>query len=149
MITYTKGNIFDAGTQAIVNTVNCVGVMGAGLAKQFRIRYPDNFKEYYDACVEDELTTGRVLVTHNLDRDFVYIVNFPTKDHFKDDSKMEYITQGLTAMKAEMSRLNIESIAIPALGCGLGNLEWKTVKEQIELTLSDCECRIVVYEPLS
>ena len=148
MIQYTKGNIFAAKTQAIVNAVNCVGVMGAGLAKQFRLKYPDNFKEYYDACVEDEFTTGRVLVTHNPDRDFEYIINFPTKDHFKDDSKMEYIIEGLKAMKEELNRLNIESVAIPALGCGLGKLEWNFVKIQISYILADCNCKIFVYEPL-
>ena len=117
---------------AIVNTVNCVGVMGKGIALQFKRRWLTNFTEYAAACKVGEIRPGRMFI-HALD-DLVpphYIVNFPTKDHWRDASKIQCIEAGLVDLVAQVRRLRIRSIAIPPLGCGNGGLDWTDVRPLI------------------
>ena len=138
MITYVKGNILYDQADAIINTVNTVGVMGKGLALQFKKAFPENFKIYKTACDHEQLVTGKVLSVslESLSAPY-YIINFPTKAHWKGKSKVEYIEQGLEDLKKEVSRLALKSVAIPALGSGLGGLPWPQVEELINRHLRD------------
>ncbi len=150
MFTYVKGNIILANAEALVNTVNCVGIMGKGIALQFKKAFPETyFNAYKKACRTGELKPGKVQVWAT--GSFVnpkYIINFPTKMHWKAKSKYEYIESGLETLKQEIKRLGIRSIAIPPLGSGLGGLEWAKVKKMIEKALSDMpDVEVLVYEP--
>lgn len=148
MIKYTKGNLLEANAQALVNTVNTVGVMGKGIALQFKNRFPNNYKEYRAACKAGTFKTGQVLIVKEGDLlNQKIIVNFPTKSHWKEKSKYEYITTGLIALKKAINDYNIESIAIPPLGCGNGGLDWSVVKEMIEKELNNLKTNIYVFEP--
>lgn len=149
MIQYTTGDLFAADTQALVNPVNTAGVMGRGLAMEFKKRFPGNFRYYLDACRKGEVRTGKILVyTYDCAGHRKYIVNFPTKQHWKYPSKMEYIESGLKDFVAAISAYGIESIAVPPLGCGAGRLAWMSVRPLIEHYLNRCgNTRIVVYEP--
>lgn len=146
MITYQTGNILHDQADAIINTVNTVGVMGKGLALQFKKAFPDNFKQYKKACDDHSLATGNVLsVSLNSISAPFYVINFPTKAHWKEKSKLEYIEQGLESLKAEVQRLGLKSVAIPALGSGLGGLPWQQVEQLIQRSLStvtDVEWRV-------
>lgn len=138
MITYQTGNILYDQADAIINTVNTVGVMGKGLALQFKKAFPDNFKVYKKACDDKSLVTGQVLsVSLNSMNAPYYVINFPTKAHWKGQSKLEYIAQGLESLKAEVKRLELNSVAIPALGSGLGGLPWQQVEQLIQDSLSE------------
>lgn len=145
MIHFVKGNIFESNAQALVNAVNTVGVMGKGIALEFKNRYPENYTVYKTACDKGTLKTGSVLAV--TESDGKTIINFPTKAHWKDASKNEYIVEGLIALKYKIVQLNIDSIALPALGCGLGGLKWENVKTFIETELSGINADIYVYEP--
>lgn len=150
MIEFTKGNILQADTEALVNTVNCVGVMGRGVALQFKNAYPLNFKEYKKACDHGDVVPGSMLIheTGTLTNP-KYIINFPTKRHWKGKSRIEDIDSGLIALTKEIKARNITSIAIPPLGSGLGGLSWKIVRSRIEEKLSKLDhVDIVVYEPI-
>jgi O-acetyl-ADP-ribose deacetylase (regulator of RNase III) len=149
-ITYKIGNIFDNPTQALVNPVNCVGVMGKGLALEFKKRFPDNFNHYAKCCKSNILRLG-IILPYKIENTNIfpeYIINFPTKYHWKDNSHMESIMSGLTCTITYAITEDIKSISIPALGCGLGGLHWGEVKEYI-----DDACRsvddidFVVFEP--
>ncbi|SDM10995.1 O-acetyl-ADP-ribose deacetylase (regulator of RNase III), contains Macro domain [Catalinimonas alkaloidigena] len=148
MIHYTKGNLLESKAEALVNTVNTVGVMGKGIALQFKEQYPHNFKVYKRACEQKELTVGQLLIveeeTLNGRRS---IINFPTKAHWKGKSKYEYIESGLQALTAEIKARGFQSVALPPLGCGNGGLEWPRVKALIEQYLHDSPADIWVYEP--
>ena len=129
----TSGDIFTEEVEAIVNTVNCVGVMGRGIALQFKNTFPENYKAYADACNKGTLRLGRVFTYHVGKFSYPhYIINFPTKHHWRDKSDIKDIDSGLNSLIEEIKKLNIQSIAIPALGCGLGGLEWEQVKQKIE-----------------
>ena len=131
-VTYTDSSIFEIDAEAIVNPVNCVGVSGAGLARQFARRYPENDMLYRQACKEGRVTPGRGLITETgLDRP-KHIVNFPTKWHWRDESLLSDIRLGLCNMHRELLRRGIRSVALPALGVGLGGLDWRDVREVIE-----------------
>ena len=149
MITYQTGNILHDQADAIINTVNTVGVMGKGLALQFKKAFPDNFKVYKKACDEQSLVTGQVLsVSLNSMNAPFYIINFPTKVHWKGKSKFEYIEEGLKSLKAEVKRLELKSVAIPALGSGLGGLPWNEVERLIQESLAECpEVHWHIYPP--
>lgn len=149
MIEYKNGDIFSSDAEAIVNTVNCVGIMGRGLALQFKNKFPQNFKEYAIACKNEQVQPGKMHIyqTGQLTNP-KYIINFPTKRHWKGKSKIEDIENGLDDLVESIERLHIKSIAIPPLGSGLGGLDWQFVKRTIEQKLSNIDCVIVVYEPL-
>jgi O-acetyl-ADP-ribose deacetylase (regulator of RNase III) len=149
MIEFRTGDILKAGAEALVNTVNCVGIMGRGIALQFKSAFPANFKAYETACRREEVQPGRMFVfeTRELGKP-KYIVNFPTKRHWRGKSRLEDIESGLRALASEIRSRNIRSIAIPPLGSGLGGLNWKDVRDRIEKYLGDLEgVSIAVYEP--
>ncbi len=153
MITLEKGNLFDCRAEAIVNTVNCVGVMGRGIALQFKNRYPENFKFYAKACRAGEVRPGKPLLfeTGELSNPR-YIVNFPTKNHWRTPSRMEYIRDGMKELVRLVKERNIRSVAVPPLGCGLGGLEWEQVRKEIEgamASLPDVECHLFSPEVTS
>ena len=133
MIEFVAGNLFDSKAEAIVNTVNCVGVMGRGIALQFKASYPDNFKAYAAACMRGEVVPGKMFVfkTNRLANP-KYIINFPTKRHWRAASRLEDIEAGLDELARVAVDLNIASLALPPLGTGLGGLEWDLVKDRIE-----------------
>jgi O-acetyl-ADP-ribose deacetylase (regulator of RNase III) len=149
MITYTEGNLLEADAEALVNTVNTVGVMGKGVALMFKERFPKNFKEYENACKAKTLRVGSMFVT---ERDDLlgpkWIINFPTKDHWRAPSKIEWIVEGLEDLKRVISEKNIRSIALPPLGAGNGGLNWREVRPLIEEALGSLDnVRVIVYEP--
>lgn len=151
MIQFTTGDILKCDVEAIVNTVNCVGVMGRGLALQFKKAFPQNFKAYAAACEGGEVCSGRMFVfeTGGLLHPR-FIVNFPTKRHWRDNSRMEDVETGLTALVETIHRYGIRSIAIPPLGCGLGGLSWAEVRTRIEDAMRPlAEVRVVVLDPLA
>lgn len=134
---------------AIVNTVNCVGVMGKGIALQFRNKFPENYQAYKAACDAKEVKTGRMFVFDNgaLARPH-FVINFPTKNHWRGDSKLDFIRTGLADLKAKIRELNIRSIALPPLGCGNGGLDWNEVRPIIESSLSEfSELEVRLFEP--
>lgn len=149
MLQYKAGNIFDEDVEAIVNTVNCVGVMGRGLALQFKKTFPDNFKVYAAACKRNEVKPGNMFVyTHDTLLNPKHIINFPTKRHWRGKSRMEDIEIGLKDLCKVIKNNNIKTIAIPPLGSGLGGLNWGQVKEAIHRNLSAMDdVDIIVFEP--
>ena len=148
MIRFTKGDLLRADVDALVNTVNCVGIMGRGVALQFKKAFPSNFEEYKTACDQGEVVPGRMFITerHTLSGPR-FIINFPTKRHWKGKSRIEDIETGLDALRSEIQSRAIKSIAIPPLGAGLGGLNWVDVRARIEQRLGDLGIDIVVYEP--
>jgi O-acetyl-ADP-ribose deacetylase (regulator of RNase III) len=148
MIEYTTGNLLEADTEALVNTVNTVGVMGKGIALQFKERFPENFKRYADVCKRKELVPGKLLVTteHTLQGDRT-IINFPTKTEWFRKSSYTYIEKGLVALAELIREQGIQSIALPPLGCGHGGLDWNKVRPMIAHHLGGLPVRVVVYEP--
>ena len=149
MIHYTTGDILRSDVEAIVNTVNCVGVMGRGIALQFKKAWPDNYKAYKHACDAGELAPGKlnVFATGHITNPH-YIVNFPTKRHWRGASRIEDIEIGLAALRDWVKDKQVQSIAIPPLGAGLGGLDWADVKARIEASLSELSnVNILVYEP--
>ena len=149
MITYQRGNIFDSTAEAIVNTVNTVGVMGKGLALQFKETFPKNYAIYRDACKQGKLSVGQMLITESLKKDGLrlLIVNFPTKTDWRRPSEYCYIESGLKALRKEIENRQIKSIAIPPLGSRNGGLDWSRVKEMIVDQLQGLDCEIIIYEP--
>lgn len=148
MIKFTRGNILQSDSMAIVNTVNCVGVMGKGLALQFKKEHPQNFIEYKEVCERKELVPGKIFVYHTKALlGTQYILNFPTKRHWKDKSQIDDIAIGLKNMIGVLNNYNISSVSVPALGCGLGGLDWGDVKKLILDTFNNSNITIVVYEP--
>jgi len=151
MIRYTTGNLLQAPAEALVNAVNCVGVMGKGIALQFKQQFPENYEAYRSACDRGDVRPGQVFVYPTGQPTGVrFIVNFPTKRHWKDNSRLEDIETGLDALVGVIQEHQLKSIAIPALGCGLGGLDWPTVRNLIEQKLSPlADVTILVYAPQS
>jgi O-acetyl-ADP-ribose deacetylase (regulator of RNase III) len=151
MICSCTGDLLQSDTEALVNAVNCVGVMGRGIALQFKRTYPANFAAYAAACKQGDVQTGRMFVfATNASTRPKYIVNFPTKDDWRGKSRLEYIDTGLVALVDAIHHYTIRSIAIPPLGSGLGGLDWNVVRQRIERALApltDVDVRI--YEPIS
>jgi O-acetyl-ADP-ribose deacetylase (regulator of RNase III) len=150
MIEFTQGNLLEAKTEALVNTVNTVGVMGKGIALMFKEAFPDNYRAYALACKREEVTVGRMFVRER--QDWIggprWIVNFPTKRHWRQPSKIEWIEAGLEDLRGFIIEHNVKSIAIPPLGSGNGGLDWSEVRAVIERSLSSLrDVRIIVYEP--
>lgn len=152
MIRYVKGNLLLAPVEALVNAVNTVGVMGKGIALQFKKSFPNNYIAYRDACGRGEVTVGKMFVIQesiSMNDKVRFIINFPTKKHWRNPSRLEYIKQGLVDLSKTISEREIKSIAIPPLGCGNGGLDWAVVKGVIETALDSLEdVEILVYEPL-
>jgi O-acetyl-ADP-ribose deacetylase (regulator of RNase III) len=147
MIEFTRGNLLDAKVDALVNTVNTVGVMGKGVALMFKEAFPENFKDYEAACKKKAVTVGRMFVTKRL-LSPKWIINFPTKQHWRADSKLEWIETGLEDLKRVIIENGIKSIAIPPLGSGNGGLKWADVRPKIESALGSLEdVTVFVYEP--
>ncbi|HNT67291.1 MAG TPA: macro domain-containing protein [bacterium] len=149
MIHLVQGNIINADAEALVNTVNTQGVMGKGIALQFKRAFPDNYKAYKKVCDRNELQPGKLFV---FDRHTFtnprYIINFPTKVHWRSNSRYEYIESGLQALVKEIKERAIQSIAIPPLGSGLGGLEWERVRALIETALTGLQnVAVHLYEP--
>ena len=149
MITYKTGDILTETAEALVNTVNCVGVMGRGVALQFKRAFPDNFQAYAARCERNQIRPGQVFVfetgTIVLPR---YIMNFPTKRHWRGKSRIEDIEAGLESLVQEIRSRRIQSVAIPPLGSGLGGLDWRSVRTRMEAVLGALEdVEIVIYEP--
>ena len=133
MVELTHGDLLKHDAEALVNAVNCVGVMGRGIALQFRQAFPDNFKVYETACRRGEVRPGFMLVFETRRRTNPrYIINFPTKRHWRGKSRMTDIESGLVALVGEIKDRGILTIAVPALGCGLGGLEWSEVRPRVE-----------------
>lgn len=132
MINYTQGNIFEVDADCLVNTVNCEGVMGKGIAFQFKKKYPKNNLSYQKACNNGTLEVGKIHYYRENDK---VIINFPTKNKWREVSRVEYITTGLDAMLELLPTLDVRVVAIPALGCGNGGLVWSDVREVIEKKL--------------
>lgn len=149
MIEYKTGNILEEDAEALVNTVNCVGHMGRGIALQFKKAWPENFRAYAAACRREEVRPGKMFVFETgLLTNPRYIINFPTKRHWRGKSRIEDIEAGLEALVAEIRQRGIRSIALPPLGSGLGGLDWQEVRAHIEQTLRALSAvRIVVFEP--
>ena len=147
-IEYTTGDILAADVHALVNPVNCVGVMGKGLALQFKRAYPGNYDAYVAACRRGAVRPGRMFTYETGREGPRLIVNFPTKQHWRDSSRIEDIEAGLRGLAWEVATRSIRSLALPAVGCGLGGLDWTEVRERIESTLGGLGAvRVVVYEP--
>ncbi len=138
-----KGNIFTSNAQTLVNPVNTVGVMGAGLALEFRLRYPDMFEIYKELCYNRQIDIGKCWLYKT---DKKWILNFPTKKHWKDDSKLEFITKGLEWFLKNYKVNNIQSIAFPVLGANLGNLSEEIVLDIMQKYLFQCNLDIEIYK---
>lgn len=144
----TSGDIFDSKTDAYVNAVNCVGVMGAGIARQFKVRYPRMNEDYVGACSRGEVRIGNLHVFDTLDIFPRYIINFPTKYHWKEMSRIESIEFGLEDLKRIMREYDIQTASMPALGAGLGGLLWEPVKKKvIEHFENEKDVKILLFEP--
>lgn len=149
MIELRRGDILKAKADVLVNTVNCVGVMGRGIALQFKKAFPEVFRAYEAACKRGDVVPGTVQV-YDLNRFEPphYVINLPTKKHWRGKSRMEYVEAGLEALVAELRRLDVSSVAVPPLGCGLGGLDWEDVRPRIERAFEELPgVRVLLYEP--
>lgn len=144
--------MFDEPTEAIVNTVNCVGVMGKGVALEFKRRWPENFKAYKRVCADKALPPGEMFIFDNdgfLDSEkHRFLINFPTKQHWRSKSKIDYVKDGLVDFVEQVRRLGIKSVTLPPLGCGNGGLEWSDVRPLIEEAVSTLpDVHFVIFGP--
>lgn len=148
MLVECKGNILDANADALVNPVNTVGVMGKGLALAFKNVYPDMFKAYDSACRMGLVVPGQMHVYRYRDGRPRYIINFPTKRHWRDSSQYLDIVHGMKDLVRVVTEENIRSIAIPALGCGCGGLQWGRVYPLIQEAFSSRPgVEVLIYPP--
>lgn len=149
MIRLAKGNLIKQNTEALVNTVNCEGYMGKGVALQFKLAFPDNYQFYKKACRNGEVSPGHMLVyeTRGLENP-KYIINFPTKIHWRENSRYEFIEDGLADLILVIKSKSIKSIALPPLGCGLGGLDWHKVRPLIESAFNQIPTvEMILFEP--
>ncbi|MFP1631532.1 macro domain-containing protein [Zhengella sp. ZM62] len=151
MVTYTQGNLLEADVDAVVNTVNTVGIMGKGIALMFKEQFPRNFEAYARACDAGEVRIGKMFVTENKELFGPrWIINFPTKTHWRVKTKIEWVEDGLKDLVRVIREKKIHSIAIPPLGCGNGGLDWGDVRPLIEVALAELDgVNAIVYEPTS
>jgi len=149
MIKYVEGNLLEAPTEALVNTVNEVGVMGKGIALMFSETFPENTRAYIEACKAGQIHVGHMFVTEN--KRVVHpkwVINFPTKKHWRGDSRVEWISDGLQDLVRIIKEKNIHSVAVPPLGCGNGGLDWRVVRKEIENALGPLsDVDVWVYTP--
>ena len=146
-VEYSDGDIFTCHAECLVNPVNTVGVMGKGLALMFKRKWPDNFETYRELCEMKKLETGSVHLYMTDEEDPLWIANFPTKAHWKDPSKIEYINEGLDCLKTLLETFDVGTVAIPALGCGLGGLSFDQVSNAIERVFGDSAIKAIVFPP--
>lgn len=151
MIRFVDGDFFDFQADIRINTVNCVGVMGAGVAFAFKNKFPEMFSEYVIQCKKGEISPGKPAVWRSIDTNGkeIEIINFPTKDHWRNKSKYEYIEKGLLWLSNYLESKQGKVITLPALGCGHGGLDWEVVKKMIEDSLSENVNEILVFSPQS
>jgi len=151
MIRFVTGNLLESNAEALVNTVNTVGVMGKGIALQFKNEFPANYKEYKKHCLNKTFNIGDLLITkeQSLLGGLKTIINFPTKTDWRKPSEYIYIEQGLTELAKVITERQIKSIAIPPLGAGNGGLDWSKVRKLIEQYLSQVDAEVLIYEPNS
>ena len=142
MIRYIEGDIFKSPAQVIVNTVNTVGVMGKGIALEFKKRYPDMFQAYREICDKRKLKTGSLMLYYEPDH---WILLFPTKENWRNPSRMEYIEAGLAKFCRTYAEKGITSVAFPKLGCGNGELNWSDVQPVMEKYLKDLPIDVYIY----
>ena len=148
MITTAEGNLLQAPADALINTVNTEGVMGKGIALQFKEAFDLNYRLYRQACKEQRVRVGEMFVTETLELVGPrFIINFPTKRHWKEKSRLEYITDGLEDLKRVITEYGITSVAMPPLGCGNGGLDWQQVRPLIVQALAEVAVPIQLYEP--
>jgi O-acetyl-ADP-ribose deacetylase (regulator of RNase III)/uncharacterized protein YwgA len=149
MIQYQTGNLLESNAQALVNTVNTVGVMGKGIALQFKNLFPNNFKRYALACKANEIQVGKLFITEDtsLYGGKKLIINFPTKTDWRKPSEYSYIENGLVDLVKIISENNIQSIAIPPLGAGNGGLDWMKVNALMEKYLANVPCEVQIFTP--
>lgn len=149
MIKYIKGNLLESDADVLVNTVNTVGVMGKGIALQFKQTFPDNTREYVKAFKQGKLKIGKLLITKDssLHTGEKTIINFPTKEDWRKPSKYHFIELGLIELVKLIKEENIKSIALPPLGAGNGGLNWTKVKKLLEHYLCEVDCEVSIYEP--
>ncbi len=142
-------DILHEKTEALVNPVNCVGICGKGLALDFKIAFPKNYSEYCEACQAGNVVPGRMFVTETGQSSPKFIINFPTKLHWKNPSRMEWITGGLANLVAVVMDRKIQSIAVPAIGCGLGGLDWRKIEPEIQRAFRYIPGGIdlIIYDP--
>lgn len=148
MIYYTTGNLLESDADALVNTVNTVGVMGKGIALMFKQRFPDNYCQYKAACGAGRVVTGSMFVTEV--RELMgprWVINFPTKQHWRDLSQLVWIEAGLQDLRRFLIEHKVKSAAIPGLGTGNGGLDWAEVRPLIGQILGSLDTEIVVYQP--
>lgn len=149
MIVHATGNLLQSGAEALVNTVNCIGYMGKGIALQFKKAFPENFTAYQRACKVGKVKPGNMFIfeTGTITNP-KYIINFPTKRHWREKSRVQYIEAGLDALVNDVESLGIQSIAVPPLGAGYGGLDWPIIRPTIEEKFSDASSvRVLLYGP--
>ncbi|MEM4217941.1 MAG: macro domain-containing protein [Candidatus Methanomethylicaceae archaeon] len=146
MVHIVHGNIFASNKQTLVNPVNCVGVMGAGLAREFRRRFPGMYKDYLTMVALGKVRPGVPYIYKELLQP--WIINFPTKYHFREMAMMEYIERGLCYIIGNYRKWKVTSLAVPALGCGLGGLDWSDVKPVLVAYLSELDIPVDIYAPV-
>jgi O-acetyl-ADP-ribose deacetylase (regulator of RNase III) len=142
MLKYIEGDLFSSPAQVLVNTVNTVGVMGKGIALEFKKRYPEMFAKYKEQCDKHKLVIGKLMLWYAPDH---WLLQFPTKEHWRNPSKIEYIEKGLMTFTRKYADYNISSIAFPKLGCGNGELSWNEVKPLMEKYLSTLPIQVYIY----
>jgi O-acetyl-ADP-ribose deacetylase (regulator of RNase III) len=149
MMRFLQGNLLDAPTEALVNTVNTVGVMGKGIALMFKEAFPDNFRIYEEAAKRKQVKIGHMFVTENRTLEGPrWLINFPTKKHWRQPSRLEWIVEGLQDLRRVVKEKGIRSIALPPLGCGNGGLDWSDVRPEIERALGELsDVDVWVFEP--
>ncbi|MCZ6448333.1 MAG: macro domain-containing protein [Alphaproteobacteria bacterium] len=144
-VTVKIGDLFESDAQTLVNTVNCVGIMGKGIAYEFKRRFPEMFKDYVELCERNEVQLGKPYLYKELfDK---WVINFPTKDHWRSVSRLEDINQGFEYLKYHYKRWGITSVAVPPLGCGMGQLDWDVVGPTLYRHLSELEIPVELYAP--
>ena len=149
MIHYTQGNLLESKAQALVNTVNTVGIMGKGIALQFKQRFADNYRQYKAACNAGQVVTGAMFVTEvNELMGPRWIINFPTKQHWQAPSQLIWVEQGLQDLRRFLIEHRVKSVAIPGLGTGNGGLDWAQVRPLIEQALAGLDTQIHIYQPV-
>ena len=147
MITYTDGDIFESGADVLVNPVNCQGASGAGLALEFKKRFPQNAEFFRRLCIRYDVPPGAVVMFRESANKPFSIANLTTKDSWRHPSRLEWIGTGLAALAIKLEQANMKSVALPALGCGLGGLQWSDVKSIIDEVFKDSELEVKVYAP--